>query len=170
MFRRPLAVFLYTFVLSTAAVWNCGGDDDDDSSPANGADCNTVANIGSDVTLNDTTDAIPTGTGGTFVNGTYVLTEFKTYTGSPMAGSGIVMKQTLQLNDGVGQMIGVDSSSGTYKKSFTYQTNGTTPTITTTCTTQNPNMDVPYSSYTATSSSFSLYSTTYGMSVTYTKQ
>lgn len=66
----------------------CAGDaGTGDAGRGDGGVCNAVANIGAAVTAVNVASAPPTATGGTIVNGTYVLTAVRAYTG-PGGASG----------------------------------------------------------------------------------
>jgi len=136
-----------------------------------GDDCNGLTNTATPITQVDSTDDLPTGTGGEVANGIYHTTDITAYAGSPALGSGIVLEQTWEICDGEGHLVGVDDdTSETYHKNFTLAPSGTDIGATTTCSTQVPNNEVPYSSYTATDNSLTLYSTQFGISVTLTLQ
>ncbi|MFO0667143.1 MAG: hypothetical protein U0174_24535 [Polyangiaceae bacterium] len=134
-----------------------------------GAACNTMVNTASVVALSTSTDPLPTGTGGTIADGHYVLTELKAYKGAAFQ-PGITFKQTLELCSGIGQFVSSDSGKPEYHKSFSYAPNGINPNVTQTCSSQSPNVDVPYTSYTATATTLTLFSSQLIFSVTYTKQ
>lgn len=136
--------------------------------PDAGTACNTLANGASFVTVTPVASGVPTGTGGTIADGHYFMTKLEGYTGT-VIGS-LKMKQTLDLCAGVGQLVGDEAGPPVYHKSFTFKTTGTAIDVTTTCSTQSPNVDVKYSSYTATPTTLTFYSTTLLFSVTYTKQ
>ncbi|MBK7580490.1 MAG: hypothetical protein IPI67_09825 [Myxococcales bacterium] len=136
--------------------------------PDAGAACNSLANGAAFVPVTQVATAVPTGTGGTIAEGLYHLTKIEGYTGNPLGS--LTMKQTLEICGGVGQLVGDEQGPPVYHKSFTFTTSGTGITATTTCSTQSPNVDIVYSSYTATPTSLTLYSTAVKFSVTYTKQ
>jgi len=136
--------------------------------PDAGAACNAIVNIGTDKPIVATGTALPTGTGGTIVDGRYVLTDVSSYTGSALTG--ITLKQTLELCAGVGQFVDDQPGKPTAHKSFTLAPVGTAPNVTTTCSTEVPDTNIPYSSYTATPTTLTFYSTAFVFSVTYTKQ
>jgi hypothetical protein len=133
-----------------------------------GAACNTITNIGTDKPIVATGTVMPTGTGGTIVDGRYVLTDFSSYTGSAITG--VTLKQTLELCGGTGQFVDDQPGKPTQHKSFLFAPVGTAPNVTTTCSTEVPDSNIPYSSYTATPTAVTFYSTTFLFSVTYTKQ
>ena len=136
--------------------------------PDAGAACNTVVNGASFVTITQVASTTPTGTGGTIADGHYFMTKLEGYTGNGLGS--LTMKQTLDLCAGVGQLVGEEKGPVVYHKIFTLKTSGTGIDATGTCSTQSPNVDVKYSSYTATPTAFTLYSTALSFSVTYTKQ
>jgi hypothetical protein len=137
--------------------------------PDAGAKCNELVNAGSDVVLVMTGMAIPTGTGGAVVNGRYVLTEFKSYIGS-LLPAGQTLKQTLDICGESGQLVTNDKGKPEVHKSFTIKPTGTAPNLKQTCSTQMPDVEIPYASYTATATTLTFYSTTYQFSATYTKK
>lgn len=112
--------------------------------------------------------ALPTGTGGTIADGRYLLTGFDTYTGSALVG--VTLKQTLEICGNVGQFVNEEPGKPIAHKSFTVAPTGVAPNVTTTCSTEVPDTNIPYSSYTATPTEVTFYSTTFIFSVTYTKQ
>jgi hypothetical protein len=133
-----------------------------------GAQCNALVNGASPVALVVVATPIPTGMGGTIYDGRYYLTEFKGYAGTPLV-AGVTLRQTLEMCGNVGQLIG-EETSGIYHKNYAVAPMGIQPNVTTTCSTQMPNVDIPYSSYTATPTSVTFYSSQYVFSGTYTKQ
>jgi hypothetical protein len=137
-------------------------------SPDAGAKCNELKNSGSDVVLVITAMPIPTGTGGTIANGRYTLTEFKSYLGS-LLPAGQTLNQTIEICGEVGNLVSNDKGKPEVHKTFTIKPSGTSPNLTGTCSTQMPDVAIPYASYTATATTLTLYSTTYQFSATYTK-
>ena len=133
-----------------------------------GASCNEVANGATVIKIVAKAMAIPTGVGGPIADGRYFLTDVSTYTGSLLT-AGVDFKHTLELCAGVGQLSGEDNGKPAYRKSFTYAPTGTQPNIVQGCSTQSPNVDVPYTSYTATPTTVTFFSTQYVFSATYTK-
>ncbi len=130
--------------------------------------CNAQQNVGLPVVLAPVATDVPTGTGGTMVDGRYVLTSFVGYPGNPLI-VGQTMRQTLVLCGGTGQFVeGLTGAAPTFKN-FSITTSGTAPTITTLCTSM-ADTNIPYASYTATATTVSFYSTVFKFSVTYTKQ
>jgi hypothetical protein len=127
--------------------------------------CNALTQAAPAITIGTGTGDMPVGTGGTFVPGTYFLTEMKVYTGSPVP-SGIPFRQTFVLDGCTAQLV-----EGTNVfKTFTYAPVGTVPNWTMACTSKAGDSAVTISSYTATATTFSLYSTQYKFYGTYTKQ
>ncbi|MBN1611824.1 MAG: hypothetical protein JW940_34655 [Polyangiaceae bacterium] len=110
---------------------------------------------------------IPTGAGGTFVYGTYVLTDVRTYAGSSVSGALPVMRQTLVITGAGGLFVDIEEGV-TKRTAFVFTVDGTSITFTTTCTTDASSPDIPYSSFTADATAITLYSRAYGMSATYT--
>lgn len=136
--------------------------------PDAGASCNAIANTAPEIKIGAKAMALPTGTGGTIAEGRYYLTELSAYTGSPIP-PGAAFKQTLELCAGIGQFVSEENGKPAYYKSFTYAPNGSQPNVTQTCSSQNPNTEIPYSSFTATPTTFTLFSSQFVMSAVYTK-
>ena len=135
-----------------------------------GAQCNTVVNGATDVPVTVGTGSLPTGTGGTVIDGRYYMTNLTTYPGTGIAPT-LVMRQTLELCCGgrVGQLVN-DETGKTERKSFTFTTAGNVPTTVQTCESA-PSINIPYASYTATATTLTFHSAApYLFSVTYTKQ
>jgi hypothetical protein len=130
--------------------------------------CNTLANDATNVTLVVVATPIPVGTGGAIADGLYHLTEFKGYATTPLV-AGVMLRQTLAMCNGVGVFVS-EEKGGTYHKNFAVAPTGIMPNVTQTCSTQMPNVDIPYSSYTATPTTLTFYSSQYVFSGTYTKQ
>jgi hypothetical protein len=133
--------------------------------PDAGGMCNALVNNAPNITIGAGDGEMPVGTGGTFVDGTYFLTEMKSYTGSPVP-SGIPFKQTFVLSGCTGQLV-----EGTNVfKTFTYAPAGIVPNWQLVCSSKPNDANVPISSYTATPTSFSIYSSLWKFYGTYTKQ
>ncbi len=135
------------------------------------AQCNTVVNGATDVSVTVGTGALPTGTGGTVVDGRYYLTNITSYPGTGVAPT-LVMRQTLELCGGgrVAQLIN-DVAGETRRKSFVFTTAGIVPTTIQTCESVANDVAIPYASYTATATTLSFYAAApYVFSATYTKQ
>lgn len=139
------------------------------SSADAGAQCNTIVNGATDVPLATVATALPTGTGGTIADGRYYLTGFTAYAGSPLKN--VTLRQTLEICGGgkTGQLVN-DEAGQTKRKGFTVAPVGIVPNTVQTCQSNPTDADIPYSSYTATATTFTLYSTVYVFSATYTRQ
>ena len=112
--------------------------------------------------------ATPTGTGGTILAGKYLLTKIEGYTGNGLGA--LDLKQTLVFCANAAVFVSENTKKPTpAHKNFTVAPSGTAINITTTCSTEVPDTNIPYDSYTATSSSVTFYSTAFKFSVTYTK-
>ncbi|MBK6460337.1 MAG: hypothetical protein IPF92_04920 [Myxococcales bacterium] len=136
-----------------------------------GAQCNTVVNGATDVSVTVGTGALPIGTGGTVVDGRYFLTNLTTYPGTGVPST-LVMRQTLELCGGgsVGQLVN-DQAGATKRKSFTFTRAGNVPTTTQTCESVAGDTNIPYATYTATATTMTFYAAApYVFSATYTKQ
>src|SRR5689334_11551047 len=59
-----------------------GGDADVDAAPPDAGPCNTVANVGDVVNAVRVAEEAPARNGGTLVDGTYVVTSYRGYTGA----------------------------------------------------------------------------------------
>ncbi|HRG95292.1 MAG TPA: hypothetical protein PLR99_03515 [Polyangiaceae bacterium] len=148
----------------SSAPFTCSGADA-------GAQCNTVVNGATDVGVTVGTGALPTGTGGTVVDGRYYLTNLTSYPGTGIPST-LVMRQTLELCSGgmVGQLVN-DSAGVTKRKTFSFTTAGNVPTTIQTCQTVVGDDAIPYQSYTATATTLTFYAAApYVFSATYTKQ
>jgi hypothetical protein len=133
--------------------------------PDAGGMCNALVNGASYVTIGAGEGEMPVGTGGTFVDGTYFLTEMKAYAGSPVP-SGIPFKQTFVLSGCKAQLV---EGTNVYK-TFTYAPVGIVPNWQMVCSSKPNDANVPISSYTATPTSFSIYSSLWKFYGTFTKQ
>ena len=145
-----------------------------DAAPEASADsgmCNSVVNIGTATPITTMASPTPTGVGGTIVDGIYKLTEFKTYTGSGI--SGIIFRSTIELSDGgtKAAQVAQNSDKPEFRSNETIVTAGSAVTITKTCNTETPPVLIPYNSFTATTTTLTLYCSVapYNFSVTYTK-
>ena len=136
-----------------------------------GANCNSLVNVGSDVNQVALAGMMPVGVGGTIEDGMYVLSNLETYPTSPLDPA-VVFNQTLEVTGTTAELV-VNNTGGNnqpeVRKTFTVTTAGIVPTITEDCTTEVPPFPIPYTSFTATSTKITLYSTMYLFSVTYTK-
>lgn len=136
--------------------------------PDAGAACNTIVQTGTDVALTNVGGATPTGTGGTIADGRYHTTAVTAYAGSP--ATGITLKQTWEFCQNRAGLIGDEPGKPQYRKLFRFATNGNQVTSTNECTTQSPNVEVPFDSYTATPTTLTLYASSLAFSVTITKE
>lgn len=134
------------------------------TSPDAGA-CNDVVNAAAQIPTTVLTTPAPDGTGGALVDGPYFLTKVETYAGSALPNTA-TWQETIVLTGATAQMVANDSLVGPFRKTFAVATSGTGITLTTTCGTP----PVPITSYTATPTSFTLYSAPLAASRTYTKQ
>jgi hypothetical protein len=119
-----------------------------------GQACNALSNVGSSVTPTCMTGTIPRGTGGTIVDGTYVLTA-QTYYNSATCST-IPVGGTIELAGGCLQLVIGVPFSGT--GSFTYTVQGADITMTETCV--NPSgatADTPTTTFTATPTTFTRF-------------
>ncbi len=143
------------------------GQSGGDAGPA----CNSVTNGATTVSINNVPAAVPAPMGGTLVDGTYYLTQASVYTGAGGASgsTGATLQASTVLSGGTYQYVQNQNGKGDSATSGTYTTSGTSITVEQTCPLPSA---VPYSGYTATSTSFTLYGTIGGNSgsLTYTKQ
>ena len=133
-----------------------------------GATCNSLVNGASDILTTTSTSPTPTGTGGAYSDGVYYITELKGYAGSGFTAGMTFGKQTLMLCGNNAAFVYDRAGSPTERSNFTFAPLGTDPNITETCS-FNGGTPIPYSSYTATTTSVTFYSTAAMFSVTYTK-
>ena len=135
-----------------------------------GAQCNTIVNGATDVTIVMSAATIPTGTGGVIQDGRYFLTETVGYAGT-LVGAGTTLRQTLEICGGgtSGQLIN-DQTGVTKRKSFTIAPTGIMPGLTQVCQSQAGDSDVPYTSYVVTGNTMTFYSTAFNFSATFTRQ
>lgn len=132
--------------------------------------CNDVVNDATAVSITSSTNAMPTGTGGAFVNGTYHMTAIVTHPGSPLVPGSITFKQTIRLTGTLVELAADDSDKPPFTGNMTIAPSGTAFTSTTTCTTEADPFEVPYDSFTATASSFTVYCSSIYFEATYTKK
>jgi hypothetical protein len=132
--------------------------------------CNSLTNAATDVPVTADGTAIPTGTGGTIADGTYFLTEVRAYSGSPVPN--ITFRQTAVISGGGthAELVADDGDKPEYHESDTLAPNGSEITMTTTCTTEQDAVAVPYTSFTVDGNMLTLYCASLHFSVTYTKQ
>ncbi|RLB52402.1 MAG: hypothetical protein DRI90_22165, partial [Deltaproteobacteria bacterium] len=130
MHSLTFSAFAIMTAFSVAGLINCGGDDETSNGGTGGSgltggsggstgggggsaqctltdagdDCNALASASTPITQTDSTDSLPTGTGGEIANGVYYTTGITAYAGSPALGAGIVMEQTWEICDGVGHL------------------------------------------------------------------
>ncbi len=130
-----------------------------------GAACNALTNTAPAITIGTATGDVPAGTGGTIVSGTYFLTELKVYPGSAVP-SGIQFMQTLVISGCVAQLV----EGSTTHKTFSLTPVGTVPNWNMVCTSKAGDTPVIVSGYTATATTFAMYSATSKFHAVYTKQ
>jgi hypothetical protein len=133
-----------------------------------GAACNAIAQTATDVSIMPSGTAIPTGTGGTIVEGRYHTTAITSYTGSTVTG--VTLKQTWEFCQGGRSLVGDEPGKPQYRKSGPYTIAGNQLTSPDACTTQSPNTTVPFDSFTANATTLTFYSSSLLFSVTLTKQ
>jgi hypothetical protein len=97
-------------------------------------ECNKLANLGSPVPGNLVANAAPAPTGGTLVDGTYVLTKYQVYTGpgGQSGPSGQSLASTLALAGSTYEAVSSTGGSDT-RVNGTFTTSGTSYTATVTC-------------------------------------
>jgi hypothetical protein len=126
-----------------------------------GQACNALTDVGSLVTPTCATGAMPRGTGGTIVDGTYVLTAQTYY--NEAACSPVAISGTIELAGGCLQLVAAAPLGTT--GSFTFTVQGADMTMTETCV--NPagaTPDAPTTTFTATPTSFTRYTMNSGTS------
>ena len=124
-----------------------------------GQACNTLSNAGSPITPTCVSGTIPVGTGGTIVDGTYVLTSQTHY--QDTSCSMLPLSETIAFAGDCIQVVFGSIFSGT--QSGTLTTQGNTFTATQTCQHLDVDaavtiMDAQMKTYTATSTTFTLFS------------
>ncbi len=142
----------------------------DDASEAGGA-CNTLANVAQPVTIEQVAALPPAPQGGTFVDGTYVLTDFTAYTGADgQTGPEGTTQITLQVSGDTFQVVSDDTPT---TRTVSVVVSGTNVTATDTC----PDAMVFDERFTATATGFVIYLGADGMDAggptlaeTFTKQ
>jgi hypothetical protein len=135
------------------------------NTPDAGAACNTLANTADSITVSAGANPMPAGTGGTIVDGTYFLTELKVYPGSPVP-SGIPFKQTILIS-GCSLLLaeGTDVHKNSIIGPVGMELNGEMV-----CSSKAGDVPTEISSYTATATTFTMYSMTTRFYASYTKQ
>jgi hypothetical protein len=146
-----------------------GAGNDATSGDDAGGTCNALANSASDVPITVDTVAIPTGTGGTIADGTYHITEVRTYQGSPLTA--LTFNQTIVIS-GTGmhyELVANDSDKPEFHESATItSTPSGTISIDETCTTEQNYTPIPYTSFTASGTTLQVFCASYGFSITLT--
>jgi hypothetical protein len=170
MKRITLKTFIYGIgLLSTHLLLGCGGGDDDTADGgAAGVDCDAIANVGAVISVTSEAGPPPALTGGTVIDGTYVLTSEVFYNGE--SDDTITSKRTLVIAEGT--LKNVESKDGDPDRIIagTYSTSGTALTLSTVC----PRATTLVFPYTATATTVALLTndgTTDGNDLeTYSKQ
>jgi hypothetical protein len=139
-------------VIDTASPGTCG-----DNVPA-GQACNTLQNMESPLAPTCATGAVPTGTGGTIVDGTYILTSSKVYGDS--CATLLPVAETLTIAGDCIQLVVGDILAGTFSGRFVTQGNAITTMVT--CQQLNTDAavlinDAASRTYTATGTSLTLF-------------
>jgi hypothetical protein len=107
-----------------------GSSSGGDSGGSFGVDCSPVTNVGPTVPATQVAGALPTMTGGTIVEGTYVETGYAYYNGA--SGSG-THKETLIFANGTVKNINSDTGKPDVILAGTYTTSGNTLTMNIQC-------------------------------------
>jgi len=131
-----------------------------------GQACNTLQNIASPITPTCVTDTMPAGTGGTILDGTYVLASQTYYNVSGC--SNVAISETIAISGGCVQLAFGDPITGSGSTSFVVQGNNITST--TTCLDLPVDgaslmMDGPTKTFTATPTTFTLFTRNEGMGI-----
>jgi hypothetical protein len=132
--------------------------------------CNALTNVGSTVVPTCGTGAMPTGTGGPILDGTYVETSQTSYAANCAdAGAGdSVSSTTVFAAGGCAQSVLVDqTNSTTHAFSYSFSTGGNTITITPTCPTAGATQQA---TFTATGNTITLINTSAKLVQVLTKQ
>ena len=135
----------------TASPGACG-----DSVPA-GQACNALQNMASPLAPSCATGAMPSGTGGTIVDGTYILTSSQLYGQS--CSTSVPVAETMTIAGDCIQLVLGDVLSGTFSGRFVTQGNAITTTVT--CERVDIDgavfMDAATKTYTATGTAITLF-------------
>jgi hypothetical protein len=135
------------------------------TTPDGGASCNALVNIAPAVTIAAGTGDMPVGMGGNIFNGTYFLTELTAYAGSGIS-TGVFFTQLMVIAGCSAELVeGVN-----VHKTFNKNPVGIVPNWTMVCSSKVGDTPVVVSSFTATPTSLTLYSTSAKFYATYTKQ
>jgi hypothetical protein len=126
--------------------------------PPDAAPCNTIADVATDVAEVGVAEAAPGASGGTIVDGTYVVTASVIYTGvGGQAGTDGNVIHATSVNT-AGQYQYVDTGTNAALTSGRFQTSGTsTITVLQDCPTQTV---INFGTYTASPTEFTLYDRT----------
>lgn len=141
----------------------------DDSATDGGGTCNELTNGATDVSPTSDPGALPDAKGGTIADGTYFLTEVRTYGGGMLDGT---FRRTVVISGGATllQLVANDSAEPEFHSTSTIVTKGTAVTLTDTCTTEKTPTPIPYGAYTASDTTIQLFSSALNFAVTFTKQ
>jgi hypothetical protein len=124
-----------------------------------GQACNALANVATPITPTCMTGTMPTGTGGTIVDGTYVLTSQTYYNLSTCPTEPLTA--TIAITGGCLQLVSAGVLPGTASATFVTSMNEITLTVT--CDDQGsgdggaPRADAPLESFTASGNTLSLF-------------
>ncbi len=116
--------------------------------------CNVVADVGSHVAWNNVASVPPTPSGGTIVDGTYVLVDLTTYTGpgGKQGPTGETVRSTVQIAGNVSQVVS-ELNGSTNRNTMTFTTNSTSIAHTETC----PGKNTHLSAFTASESTIKVF-------------
>jgi hypothetical protein len=154
--------FALVLVLTTAAFAACSESSKDGS-------CTDLENTAPAIAVTTSNAAVPTGTGGTAVEGTYHLTAIVRTSTSPMPQ--LTFRQTLRISGNTIESADEDSDKPAFTKVSTFTTNGSSIVFSRVCSTEKDSpTELQYNSYTADATHVGLYSTSLGFTATFTKQ
>ncbi|MBK9001175.1 MAG: hypothetical protein IPM35_36095 [Myxococcales bacterium] len=129
------------------------------------AACNTVTQLGTAVVETAASGAAPAAQGGTIVAGTYVLTKWEVYSGTPQ---NLAHQETVKVTPGKAEV--VIGSSSPSRANYDFSTAGTTLNATQTCPSGNTGMSFGYTATATELKEFRASLTAKVDVVTYTKQ
>ncbi len=134
-----------------------------------GAQCHDLVNSATAKAIIEDPGALPVGSGGTFGEGLYHMTEVRAYPGSPLLGSGITFKTTILVVGDMSYSVNDNSNEKqTVRKITRANPDGGEGIVL--CTTKVENNPITETSSTATCNSLTTYDTNFKFSATLTKQ
>ncbi len=134
-----------------------------------GAQCHDLANSATAKAIVEDPGTLPVGSGGTFGDGLYHMTEVRAYPGSPLLGSGITFKTTILVVGDMSYSVNDNSNEKqTVRKITKANPDGGEGIVL--CTTKVENNPITETSSTATCNSLTTYDNNFKFAATLTKQ